>query len=674
MRDRMTDEILRTYDVLEQIGEGSGGIVFKAYHRRLQKMVVLKKIIDPNYSADRNRQEVDILKNINHSYLPHVLDFFETPDGVYTVMDFIPGKSFQEYMKEGARFSKEDLLKWGMQMCSALHYLHTQRIPIIHGDIKPSNIMLKPDGDICLIDFNISFYFNHDTVLGCTRGYSSPEQLWAVSSMRKRQDVPFVIDNKADIYSVGATLYYLATGSARTDYTRPIDIERLAGRVGWPFAQVIAKAVDLDPARRYQTAYDMYQALKRVPEMSRRVLKQKRRISRKAILAVICAAVILCAGAAGVMTYQNQKSERYNDKIRTAKDLIETRQYEEARDTCDEAIDLMDDEAEGYYWREFTYFEQGDFEKCSSELADDIEKVDKTSISEDSQRSFIDLYCLQGRAYLEQDKTEDAVSAFAEAEDYSKDQMTADQYQDYAVALARNGETKKARKKIKTAKEKAEENNENIPEYALSYTEGEILAKDDKESKALESFQDAAEMMREEKLSQEDQYLQYRTYMAMYDIYYGRNDWDACIRVMEEAENEVDPAWETPIRRNHGKACYNNREYGSAAQQYRWVTERNDSGWSDWRNAAKAYHDGGDPEEIFALAQEYDESSGRDEFGYWFLMAYAEMRAQTMKPNGYADYNAYRQYYSNAMTAAQSVPDRYQDEQRVLNEFYNRIE
>ena len=60
MRDRMTDEILRTYDVLEQIGEGSGGIVFKAYHRRLQKMVVLKKIIDPDYSADRNRQEVAV--------------------------------------------------------------------------------------------------------------------------------------------------------------------------------------------------------------------------------------------------------------------------------------------------------------------------------------------------------------------------------------------------------------------------------------------------------------------------------------------------------------------------------------------------------------------------------------------------------------------------------------
>ena len=674
MRDQMTDEILRTYDVLEQIGEGSGGIVYKAYHRRLQKMVVLKKIIDPDYSADRNRQEVDILKNINHSYLPHVLDFFETPDGVYTVMDFIPGKSFQEYMKEGVWFAKEDLLKWGMQICSALHYLHTQRIPIIHGDIKPSNIMLKPDGDICLIDFNISFYFNHDTVLGCTRGYSSPEQLWAVSSMRKRQDVPFVIDNKADIYSVGATLYYLATGNARTDYTRTIDIERLAGRVGWPFAQVIAKAVDLDPACRYQSAYDMYQALKRVPEQSQRVLRQKRRINRKAIVAAICAIVIICAGAAGVMTYQNQKSERYNDKIREAKDLIESRQYEDARDACEEAIDLLDDEAEGYYWREFTYFEQGDFKKCGSELEDDIEKVDKTSMAEDSQRSFIDLYCLQGRAYLEQGKTGDAVAAFAEAEDYSEDQMTADQYRDYAVALARNGETKKARKKIKKAKETAEENKGSIPDYALSYTEGEILAKDNKETKALESFRDAAKLMRGQKLDQEDQYLQYRNYTAMYDIYSGRKDWDACIRVMEEAENEVDPAWETSIRRKHGEACYKNMEYGAAAQQYRQVTERSDRSWSDWRNAALAYHDGGDPEEIFALAEEYEESTGSDEFGYWFLMAYAEMRAQTMKPNGYANYNAYRQYYSNAMTAAQKVPGRYQKEQSILNEFYNRIQ
>ena len=71
------DIIKDTYNILEEIGRGSGGIVFKAYHNRLHKIVVLKKINNPKRSAMRNRQEVDILKNLNHTYLPQVLDFLK---------------------------------------------------------------------------------------------------------------------------------------------------------------------------------------------------------------------------------------------------------------------------------------------------------------------------------------------------------------------------------------------------------------------------------------------------------------------------------------------------------------------------------------------------------------------------------------------------------------------
>ncbi len=674
MTDLMREEILRTYDVREQIGEGSGGIVYKAYHRRLRKMVVLKKIIDPGYSAERNRQEVDILKNINHSYLPHVLDFFETSEGVYTVMDFIPGKSLSQYMKEGVRFAKEDLLKWGMQICSALHYLHTRQIPIIHGDIKPSNIMLKPDGDICLIDFNISFYFNRDTVLGCTRGYSSPEQLWAVSSMKKRQEVPFAIDNKADIYSVGATLYYLATGRARTDYSQPIDTDQLAACVGWPFAQVIAKAVDLDPAGRYQSAYEMFQALKRVPEQSRRILKEKRRISRKAILAAVCAAVILCAGAGGIVAWQKHKAGEYNDKIEKARDLIESREYEEARDVCGEAIDLIDDNAEGYYWKDYTYFEEGDFSRCSRELEEDIDKVDKKSAREDSQRSFTDLCCLQGRAYLEQEKSGEAVTAFADAEDYANGQLTADQYRDYAVALARDGQTDKAEEKIDQAGRAADEGRGDLADYAISYTRGEILAEDGDKTDALAEFRDAARGMRDRKLSEEDQYLQYRTYMAMYDIHNGRNDWPACIQVLEEADDEVDSAWEGSIRRKLGEAYYNNKEFSIAGNRYELVLTENRGGWTDFKSAAEAYRRAEDPDAIFGLADMYDRRQDGTEFGYWFLMAIGEMNRQSLRPNGYADYTLFREYYSKAMNASQKTPGEYQEEIAILNEDYSRIQ
>ncbi|MFR5555830.1 MAG: protein kinase domain-containing protein [Coprococcus sp.] len=88
------------------------------------------------------RKEVDILKNLNHSYLPQVLDFFEIGSNAYTVMSFIPGKSLKTLLQEGRYFQKKEVIRWAMQLCSALQYLHEQIPPIIHGDIKPAaNIM-----------------------------------------------------------------------------------------------------------------------------------------------------------------------------------------------------------------------------------------------------------------------------------------------------------------------------------------------------------------------------------------------------------------------------------------------------------------------------------------------------------------------------------------------------
>ena len=91
-----------------------------------------------------------------------------------------------------------------MQLCSALQYLHEQIPPIIHGDIKPANIMLTPKGDICLIDFNISFFMNSGTVLGYTDGYTSPEQYQRVRNIKEGIRENFVkIDERADLYSLG---------------------------------------------------------------------------------------------------------------------------------------------------------------------------------------------------------------------------------------------------------------------------------------------------------------------------------------------------------------------------------------------------------------------------------------------------------------------------------------
>lgn len=181
-------ELTDTYEIYEQIGEGGGGAVYRALHKRLQKTVVLKKIIGNYTNIQDCRTEVDILKNLRNSYLPQVLDFIESSEGIYTVMDFIPGKSLKQMMDEGHKFKEKEVLKYTRQLCEALDYLHSQNPPIIHGDIKPANIMVTPEGNVCLIDFNISGFLEGKgaQAFGYTPGFSSPEQVEGFETICRR--------------------------------------------------------------------------------------------------------------------------------------------------------------------------------------------------------------------------------------------------------------------------------------------------------------------------------------------------------------------------------------------------------------------------------------------------------------------------------------------------------
>ncbi len=166
------------YQILEEIGSGGGGIVYHAKHIRLQTDVVVKKIKDEIRGKVDVRQEADILKKLKHPYLPRVFDFIETEDGVYTVIDYIHGINLDEALKKHGKFSEKQVRKWAEQLGEALSYLHSQNPPIIHSDIKPANIMLTDDGDICLIDFNISLAMGEDaeSSVGISAGFSPPEQ------------------------------------------------------------------------------------------------------------------------------------------------------------------------------------------------------------------------------------------------------------------------------------------------------------------------------------------------------------------------------------------------------------------------------------------------------------------------------------------------------------------
>ena len=212
----MLSHLSETYEIIGKIGAGNSGEIYKAYHKNLKKYVVLKKIRTEIKDVLNNRAEADVLKNLRHSCLPQVFDFLEADGDIYTVMDYIPGNSFKEYLDSGTRFKEKSVIIWARQICATLGYLHSQKPPIIHSDLKPGNIMLMPNGNICLIDFNISATLDGDTawVSGYTNGYAAPEQIYALHYNQNQLDRSLwkTIDGRADIYSLGAVLYHLMTG------------------------------------------------------------------------------------------------------------------------------------------------------------------------------------------------------------------------------------------------------------------------------------------------------------------------------------------------------------------------------------------------------------------------------------------------------------------------------
>ena len=160
----MSQVIAGIYELHKQIGSGGGGIVYLGRHLRLEKEVVLKA--DKRRLSTRPemlRREVDMLKGLSHMYIPQVYDFVQENGVVYTVMDFIGGESLDKMLERGEIPSQPQVIRWACQLLEALSYLHS-RPPygILHGDIKPANIMLRPSGDICLIDYNIALALGED--------------------------------------------------------------------------------------------------------------------------------------------------------------------------------------------------------------------------------------------------------------------------------------------------------------------------------------------------------------------------------------------------------------------------------------------------------------------------------------------------------------------------------
>lgn len=316
--------IADTYKLIGQIGSGGGSVIYLAEHLRLHKLLVLKA--DKRMLSKKPnvlRREVDALKNLNHSAIPQVYDFIEEDGTVYTVMDYIDGESFDKPLRRGERFSQDQVISWACQLLEALVYLHN-RPPhgILHADIKPSNVMLTPQGDVRLIDFNIALALGEEGAIAVGRsfGYASPEHYGldyssadrtqdtashaktilesvpeASSSWRTSGRKAVMLDLRSDIYSMGATLYHILTGlrpSQNADEVTPISERTYSSAV----AGIIMKAMNPSPDLRWQSAKEMLYAFEHLRENDPRVKRHKRTIVVTTILlSLLCIAGIFAS-------------------------------------------------------------------------------------------------------------------------------------------------------------------------------------------------------------------------------------------------------------------------------------------------------------------------------------------------------------------------------------------
>jgi hypothetical protein len=253
------------YRIEEEIGSGGAGMVFRATMLALHRPVALKVATTLAHDAlEALREEAQLLFGLRHPGLPLVSDFFVEQGRPCLVMEFVEGQDLHALMvARGGPLAEPEALHLIAQIAEALAYLHTQTPPIVHRDVKPANIRVRPDGSAVLVDFGIAKVGGAGTQthmkgrgLG-TPPYAPPEQYAAG-----------LTDTYTDVYALGATLYVLLTAELplesvlRQSGQALIPPRQLNPALSGRTEQLLLKALALTSAERFPSARELLAALR----------------------------------------------------------------------------------------------------------------------------------------------------------------------------------------------------------------------------------------------------------------------------------------------------------------------------------------------------------------------------------------------------------------------------
>ena len=341
----------RKYEFIRELGSGGMSVVYLARDKKLSMRWTIKKIdvSGGEHIAESVKREALALRRLRTDKIARLADIYREGNYICLCMEYVEGRNLREMIRYEPESVRKNLLKWTEELTDILLLLHSMNPPLIYRDMKPGNVIVKPDGKLCLIDFGAarlkSDAANDDSPTG-TKAYAPPEQFLGFA------------DERSDIYALGRT------------------IEKLAGkRIPFGLGKIISKATEDDPVKRYQSVLEMKKALKRL------------KFYKKAIPAAAVIIVMLAAGISGMRGIA-ARTGNYREEIRSEKEenlrlLIDNGKTDEALGKIDEYLirsDGSDNSKLCYEAGLAAFFELSDYEKAGDYFA----AVDKRIIPEAS--------------------------------------------------------------------------------------------------------------------------------------------------------------------------------------------------------------------------------------------------------------------------------------------------
>ena len=333
------------YKILNKIGQGGMSVVYLAMNERANKQWAIKEVRkDGTKDYEVVKQgliaETDILKRLNHPHLPSIIDVIDCDDTFLIVMDYIEGRTLDHWLKKEGAQPQERVVEWAKQICDVLGYLHSRKPPIIYRDLKPSNVMLKPDGKIRIIDFGTAREFKEQSIedtkcLG-TQGYAAPEQYGGHGQT----------DARTDIYNLGATMYHLLTGhNPSLPPYEMYPIRQWNPSLSSGLEAIVTKCTQRNPNDRYQSCAELMYALEHYDELDIEYRKQQKR-KWGAFLAACSLTAVSLIGCLGFKFAENSTIKNsYDGYLRAASNAAT---QEEKVDYYRDAINL--DPSRGDAW------------------------------------------------------------------------------------------------------------------------------------------------------------------------------------------------------------------------------------------------------------------------------------------------------------------------------------